>query len=82
MASRMHSGGQPPTGRCIDLVQPDGAAGALAPSIMKKRSADPAPQEPLGIIISRGSREEHPPRFAAYVWGPAPEADLKDLAAA
>jgi hypothetical protein len=29
-------------------------------------------QEPIGIIISRGSREEQPPRFSAYVWGPVP----------
>ncbi len=29
-------------------------------------------EEPLGIIISRGSRAEDVPRFAAYVWGPVP----------
>ncbi|MBI2797330.1 MAG: hypothetical protein HYX65_11580 [Gemmatimonadetes bacterium] len=29
-------------------------------------------QEPIGIVISRGSRDERAPRFAAYVWGPAP----------
>ena len=29
-------------------------------------------QEPVGIVISRGSRDERAPRFAAYVWGPAP----------
>ena len=29
-------------------------------------------QEPIGIIISRGSRTEDPPRFSAYVWGPVP----------
>jgi len=29
--------------------------------------------EPLGIIISRGSREEPTPIFSTYVWGPAPE---------
>jgi hypothetical protein len=29
--------------------------------------------EPLGIIISRGSREEPTPVFSIYVWGPAPE---------
>lgn len=28
--------------------------------------------EPLGIIISRGSREEPTPVFSTYVWGPAP----------
>ena len=30
-------------------------------------------QEPLGIVISRGSRAEEPPRFSAYVWSDAPE---------
>jgi hypothetical protein len=30
-------------------------------------------QEPIGIIISGGSREEPVPRFSRYVWGPAPE---------
>jgi hypothetical protein len=34
-------------------------------------------QEPIGIIISRGSREEAAPRFSAYVWGPAPD-DLNE----
>ena len=26
-------------------------------------------EEPMGIVISRGSRSEITPRFAAYVWG-------------
>ncbi|HEY9514120.1 MAG TPA: hypothetical protein VIQ74_00465 [Gemmatimonadaceae bacterium] len=31
--------------------------------------------EPIGIIISRGRRDEPVPAFSAYVWGPpAPEA--------
>lgn len=30
-------------------------------------------QEPVGIIISRGSRDEATSRVSAYVWGPAPE---------
>jgi hypothetical protein len=34
--------------------------------------------EPMGIVISRGSRGEDAPRFAAYVWGPVPEAELAD----
>ncbi|MBX6333535.1 MAG: hypothetical protein IRY91_16935 [Gemmatimonadaceae bacterium] len=29
--------------------------------------------EPIGIIISQGTREEPKPAFWAYVWGPAPE---------
>ncbi|MGI8545867.1 MAG: hypothetical protein ACR2M1_00810 [Gemmatimonadaceae bacterium] len=39
-------------------------------------------EEPRGIIISRGSREEPTPIFSTYVWGPAPEsADDKSRAA-
>jgi hypothetical protein len=44
---------------------------------MKANSAN-APvldEEPIGIIISRGSRQETPPVVFAYVWGPAPEGD-------
>ena len=29
-------------------------------------------QEPVGIVISQGSRAEQTPRLVAYVWGPAP----------
>jgi hypothetical protein len=36
-------------------------------------------EEPIGIIISRGSRAEEPSRFSAYVWGPVPdESELAD----
>ena len=43
---------------------------------MKKKPIDQTtPAEPLGIVISQGSRAEETPRFVAYVWGPAPEAD-------
>lgn len=36
--------------------------------------------EPIGIIISRGSREEAPSRFTAYVWGPVPgELELAEM---
>lgn len=37
--------------------------------LKRKRAAE----EPVGIVISRGSREEPPPTFSVYVWGPAPE---------
>ncbi len=40
---------------------------------MKVKSTKPADQEPMGIVISRGSRQEHVPAVFAYVWGPAPE---------
>lgn len=34
----------------------------------------PPDDEPIGIIISRGSRAEPPPRFAAYVWSQVADA--------
>ena len=34
-------------------------------------------QEPMGIVISDGSRGEVPSRFLAYVWGPAPEPETE-----
>ena len=40
---------------------------------MAKTKRTRAAEEPLGIVISRGSREEPPPMFSVYVWGPAPE---------
>ena len=40
---------------------------------MAKTKRIRAADEPLGIVISRGSREEPPPAFSAYVWAPAPE---------
>ncbi len=30
-------------------------------------------QEPIGIVISSGSRAEAQPRFTAYEWWPGPE---------
>ena len=32
------------------------------------------PQDPVGIVIARGRTDDPPPRFAAFVWGPVPEA--------
>jgi hypothetical protein len=32
-------------------------------------------EEPMGIVISRGTRAEPTPRLVAYVWGPAPVLD-------
>ena len=40
---------------------------------MSKALQQQVEQEPMGIVISRGSRAEATPRFCAYVWGPAPE---------
>jgi hypothetical protein len=43
--------------------------------IMKEIRQRPAIDEPVGIIISRGSREEVSPRVSAYIWGPVPAED-------
>lgn len=42
------------------------------------RQAEIAEQEPLGIIISRGSRAEETPRLSAYIWGPVPGLELPE----
>lgn len=45
---------------------------------MKKKPLEQtSAAEPVGIVISQGNRTEEPPRFLAYVWGPAPEADAE-----
>lgn len=36
----------------------------------------PDDEEPIGIVISSGERREPEPRFAAYVWGPVPCAEI------
>ncbi|HEX3867408.1 MAG TPA: hypothetical protein VHV78_11680 [Gemmatimonadaceae bacterium] len=41
---------------------------------MKASAKNAVEQEPIGIVISRGSRHEHVPVVSAYVWGPVPEA--------
>jgi hypothetical protein len=40
------------------------------------RHAEVIEQEPIGIIISRGSRVEDTPRLSAYIWGPVPGPEL------
>ncbi len=40
---------------------------------MNRKTDTTRSDEPLGIIISRGSREEPTPVFSTYIWGPAPE---------
>ena len=40
---------------------------------MKRIRQSNSAQEPIGIVISRGTRGEDTPVFWAYVWGPAPE---------
>ncbi len=40
---------------------------------MKDSISSVSEQEPIGIVISRGTRQEAVPMFFAYVWAPAPE---------
>ena len=40
---------------------------------MKATTEDPRAMEPVGIVISRGSRAEPEPIFHAFVWGAAPD---------
>ena len=40
---------------------------------MATRKEMSQPIEPLGIVISNGSREEPPPLFWAYEWSEVPE---------
>jgi hypothetical protein len=42
----------------------------------KARKDEITSQEPVGIVISRGSRSEEAPRLSAYVWGPVPDVDI------
>jgi len=49
---------------------------------MKAKTQQPATEEPIGIVISRGAQQERPPVFFAYVWGPAPEDDTPESNAA
>jgi hypothetical protein len=49
---------------------------------MAKNRATETEQEPVGIIISRGSRAEQTPKFIAYEWSPAPDESTAGMAAA
>ena len=50
---------------------------------MKDNVSSVSEQEPVGIVISRGSRQEAVPMFLAYVWAPAPEdTDAREVQAA
>jgi hypothetical protein len=46
-------------------------------AVMRKAAESEKESEPVGIVISRGSRDEPTPAFFAYIWGPAPKADEK-----
>ncbi|HEX6599266.1 MAG TPA: hypothetical protein VF034_08075 [Gemmatimonadaceae bacterium] len=43
---------------------------------MKKAELPPI-DEPVGIVISRGSEPEKAPRFSAYEWSPGPDDELE-----
>lgn len=46
---------------------------------MKGKKKTTPEQEPMGIVISRGSSQEHVPRFSAYIWAPDPEDTDEEL---
>lgn len=47
---------------------------------MKQQREHRESQEPVGIVIADGARGEVTPRFAAFVWGPAPEVEVRPAA--
>jgi hypothetical protein len=36
-------------------------------------------EEPVGIVIADGGRVTPATRFSAFVWGPVPDEDLRDV---
>jgi hypothetical protein len=58
--------------RSIHLIEGARAERSRELNMAKIRTQE-IEQEPVGIVISRGSRAEQTPRLIAYVWGPAPE---------
>lgn len=81
MASRVLWGlpmGGPDVWRRTVLVAASGRGGGKGDfkprtHSMKGSSRVPQDQEPMGIVISQGSRTDRPSVFWAYVWAPAPE---------
>ncbi len=49
---------------------------------MAKNRKTEIDEEPMGIVISSGSRAEATPKLSAYVWGPAPECEKGEMVAA
>ena len=45
--------------------------------MIRRNERTEIPQEPVGIVIARGAATDTPPRFAAFIWGPAPEVDAE-----
>jgi hypothetical protein len=45
--------------------------------MIARKDRNEPPQDPVGIVIARGRSTDAPPRFAAFVWGPVPEAELE-----
>jgi hypothetical protein len=48
---------------------------------MTERRQTAAEEEPIGIVISRGSRAEEAPRVSAYVWGLSQEPEVRMIGA-
>ncbi len=61
-----------PRGAVIDVTQPHQLP-STAFIYMKATKKLNSQQEPVGIVISQGARNEPARTLFAYVWGPAPE---------
>lgn len=59
------------------VAEAGGVAGKQEVVRMSEKLQNALTDEPVGIVISRGSREEVAPRFRAYLWleDPDPEND-------
>jgi hypothetical protein len=59
-----------------------GRAAILGVHLMNDKRQRIAVDEPVGIIISRGDRDDVSPRVSAYIWGPVPTDDDQESKAA
>jgi hypothetical protein len=50
--------------------------------MLNRTKKEQVTEEPVGIVIARGRTTDTPPRFAAFIWGPVPEAELESASAA
>jgi hypothetical protein len=71
--------GEPFSSRAPDAYR-DLTADPLSQTSMTKFEHQYSGDEPVGIVISRGSREVPPSRFLAYEYAPAPD-DTVDASA-
>jgi len=63
----------------LESIAPDRSGGIslFAGTTIMKKAKLPQVDEPVGIVISRGSEPEKAPRFSAYEWSPGPDDELE-----